>query len=115
MPTHLITEDLKDPGIATLTDAASIAWDWSAGDIAQVTLAGNRTLNLPSNAGTGGRAVLVVRQDATGGRTLTLAAGYKIAGGALTLSADPSAVDVLSFVAANPASEIFVIANLNFS
>ena len=37
-------------GIATLTDAATIAWDVSVAQAAKVVLGGNRTLGAPTNA-----------------------------------------------------------------
>ncbi len=54
----------------TLTDGATITWNYAEGKNAKVTLAGNRTLvinNLVANTW----GTLVVFQDATGGRTLT--------------------------------------------
>jgi hypothetical protein len=56
--------------VTTLTDAATINWDWSTAPNAQVTLGGNRTLNI-QNAFPGMRAMLKVIQDGTGSRTLT--------------------------------------------
>jgi hypothetical protein len=82
----------------TLADAASIAWDTSAGHLASVTLGGNRTLAAPSS-GVAGTYVLRVTQDATGSRTLAYNAVFKWAGGtAPVLSTTAGAVDVLSFV-----------------
>jgi len=53
-----------------LVDAAIINWDMILGDVASVTLAGNRAMAVPTNIAVG-TSMLVVRQDATGGRTLT--------------------------------------------
>lgn len=62
-------------GVSTLTDAANIALDASLGNHFRVTLAGNRTLNAPTNPTDGQRIAIEVIQDATGGRTLTLTTG----------------------------------------
>lgn len=71
-------EDMKDSvqwndPVQTLTDAATVVWNYSNGGEAKVTLTGNRTLsitNLPTDRVVYG--CLEVVQDATGGRTLTL-------------------------------------------
>lgn len=62
-------------GVAALTDAATIATDASAGEVFTVTLGGNRTLGVPTNARDGMRRTWRFRQDATGTRTITLATG----------------------------------------
>jgi hypothetical protein len=62
-------------GVAALTDAATIATDASTGEVFTVTLGGNRTLGVPTNARDGMRRTWRFRQDATGGRTITLATG----------------------------------------
>lgn len=54
---------------ATLTDAATVAWDVSAAQVAKVTLAGNRTFGAPTNQVAGAYYGLMVVQDATGSRT----------------------------------------------
>lgn len=63
-----------------LVDGANIAWDASLGAVATVTIAGNRTMNAPTNLRIGGRYVLIVTQDATGGRSLTWNAVFKAQG-----------------------------------
>ena len=78
----------------TLTDAATITWDFSTGGEKTVTLGGNRTLaitNLPT-----GRVVygtLRIVQDVTGGRTLTLPTSKK--SGSINTAA--SSVSLLTF------------------
>lgn len=80
----------------TLTDGANIAWDMDLGGSADVTLAGNRTLDNPTNMVDGAIYRLRVKQDGTGGRTLAYGAGYLWPGGvAPTLSAAAGAVDIL--------------------
>jgi hypothetical protein len=87
--------------VVTLIDAPSIAWDWSLGPIAKVTLKDNRALAAPTNIPTGkaGTWSLFVRQDAVGGRTLTPNAVYLPPGGeAIELSTDPYALDIITFI-----------------
>lgn len=82
----------------TLTDAASIAWDLSAGNIATVTLGGNRTLANPTQLAVG-TYVLKVIQDGTGSRTLAYGNNFKWPSAtAPTLSTAASAVDILTFI-----------------
>lgn len=54
---------------ATLTDAATVAWDVSAAQVAKVTLGGNRTFGAPTNQIAGAYYGLLVIQDGTGSRT----------------------------------------------
>ena len=62
-------------GVVALTDGATIALDASLGNHFRVTLAGNRTLNAPTNPVDGQYIRIEVIQDATGTRTLTLTTG----------------------------------------
>ena len=79
--------------ITNLTDAATISWNYANGNVAAVTLGGNRTLSL-SNVPSGACGLIKVKQDATGGRTLTLT-GNKKSGFALSTGANQE--DVLGF------------------
>lgn len=82
----------------TLADAANISWDARLNQTAEVTLAGNRTLDNPTNMDAGATYILVVKQDATGGRTLAFGTAYKWPGGtAPTLTAAANAVDIITF------------------
>lgn len=54
---------------ATLTDAATVAWDVSIAQAAKVTLGGNRTFGAPTNQAAGAFYALLVIQDGTGSRT----------------------------------------------
>tara|TARA_R100001530_G_scaffold65796_2_gene47128 strand:- start:7937 stop:8992 length:1056 start_codon:yes stop_codon:yes gene_type:complete len=67
----------------TLSDGANISWDAAANQVCSVTLAGNRTLDAPTNQVDGAFYSLAVIQDGTGSRTLSFASGpgYKFAGG----------------------------------
>lgn len=60
---------------STLVDATTIAVDSAVASEFNVTLAGNRTLGVPSNPVNGARITLFVKQDAIGSRTLTLPTG----------------------------------------
>ena len=74
--------------VQTLTDGATITWDYSAGAEAKVTLGGNRTLaitNLPTGRVVYG--VLEVYQDGTGSRSLTLPTPRTTNGGSLNSAA----------------------------
>src|SRR5262245_33617092 len=68
-------EDLSEV-IQTLTDGATINWDMGNSRIAQVTIAGNRTIAAPTTM-LAGSALLIVNQDATGSRTLTWNSVFK--------------------------------------
>lgn len=63
-----------------LTDAATVTWDFSDGNVGHFTIGGNRTLAItnliPNTAG-----VLYVTQDGTGGRTLTFPSGSEFING----------------------------------
>lgn len=64
------------PALATLVDGANIPWAWTGtgatgGNIAQVTLGGNRTLAI-TGAQIGQKGTLKIIQDATGSRTLAI-------------------------------------------
>jgi hypothetical protein len=85
---RLDMSDFRD-GVAevALTDAATIAWDMSQGNLYSVTLGGNRTLGAPTNYEIGKIYFLRVIQDSTHGRTLAYNAVYYTAGGALTVTA----------------------------
>lgn len=82
----------------TLTDATTISWDASLGQIATVTLGGNRTLANATNLKVG-TYVLHVIQDGTGGRTLTFSNQYRFTGNVSPpLTANANSRDMFSFV-----------------
>jgi hypothetical protein len=82
----------------TLTDGANISWDMDAGFDFVVTLAGNRTLDNPTNTKVGQRGEIRVVQDGTGSRTLSFGTSYEFAGGsAPTLTTTASADDILYY------------------
>jgi hypothetical protein len=82
----------------TLTDAATITPDFSAGNVFTVTLGGNRTLANPTNTVAGQCGQIFVTQDGTGSRTLAYGANWKFSGAtAPTLTTTASRTDVISF------------------
>jgi hypothetical protein len=81
----------------TLADTAIVNWDVLFGNSATITIAGNRTINLPSNL-TAGSYVLIVKQDAVGSRAITWAASFKWpAGIPPVLSTLANSTDLISF------------------
>jgi hypothetical protein len=82
----------------TLTDAASIAVDFSTGFDFVVTLGGNRSLANGSGLKVGQRGRIRVVQDGTGSRTLSFGTDYEFTGGvAPVLSTAASAQDILYY------------------
>lgn len=82
----------------TLTDAATVAFDVSAGVNGHVTLGGNRTLGAPTNGQAGQSGIIRITQDGTGSRTLSFNAVWKFPGGtAPTLSTAAGSVDLLAW------------------
>ena len=62
------------------------------------TLAGNRTLENPTNAVAGQTGQMYVIQDGTGSRTLAFGSNYKFpTGTAITISTSTSSVDLFVF------------------
>jgi hypothetical protein len=109
--THLTEQIYHD--VTALVDGVNIAWDLSTGNLANVVLAGNRTLDNPTNKQPGSY-LLTVRQDATGSRTLAYGTDYKWPGGsAPTLTLTASAIDILSFI--SDGTDMFGVAQLAFS
>lgn len=82
----------------TLTDGATINWNLFLGQVATVTLGGNRTFAAPTNMRVG-TYILHVIQDGSGNRTLNWNATFKWAAGVVpTLTTTAAARDVFSFV-----------------
>jgi hypothetical protein len=98
-----------------LTDAANIATDASLSNNFTVTLAGNRTLDNPTNVVAGRVYVWTITQDGTGGRTLAFGSNFDFPGGtAPTLSTAAGAVDLLTGYALSD-SRILCTSNLGFA
>lgn len=95
---HIGTAAVAD--IVSLTDGTNIAVDFNAGQNFAVQIAGNRTLESPTNCVAGQTGSIFVIQDGTGGRTLSYGTNWKFAGGtAPTLSTAISAVDRIDYIA----------------
>jgi len=82
----------------TLTDGSTISWDLFLGQVATITLGGNRTFAAPTNMRVG-TYILHVIQDGAGNRTITWNSTFKWAAGVTpTLTTTAAARDVFSFV-----------------
>ena len=93
-----ISDSFKHKGdTVSLTDAATVDWDIDHGDVAMVTLGGNRTIAEPTNPRIGQRITLMVVQDGTGSRTVTWD-GWFVFDSTPTLSTGANRMDVFEFV-----------------
>jgi hypothetical protein len=96
---HLIANPYRRPGHDTLTDAANISWNHHTQPQAQVTLAGNRTLDNPTDTADGTSHTLTVIQDGVGTRTLAYGSNYRWPlNTAPILSTAAGSKDILSFI-----------------
>ena len=101
--------------ITTLTDGANVSVDLSASNNYSLTLAGNRTLDNPSNIVAGQSGSIFIVQDGTGSRTLAYGSYYDFAGGtAPTLTTDASAVDRIDYLVRS-ATSIHCVFTANYS
>jgi hypothetical protein len=102
-----------NPGLGTLTDAATIATDaslsinnphpgrymaYSGANVFTVTLVGNRTLANPTNLTPGVTYSWVITQGAGGNHTLDFGDMFKFPGGTPTLSVAAAAVDIITAI-----------------
>tara|TARA_Y100001938_G_scaffold140041_1_gene207700 strand:- start:1280 stop:2170 length:891 start_codon:yes stop_codon:yes gene_type:complete len=86
--------------VVSLTDGTSIAVSFNDGQNFAVQLAGNRTLESPTNCVAGQVGSIFIIQDGTGSRTLSYGGNWKFVGGtAPTLSTGASAVDRIDYIA----------------
>ena len=101
--------------ITTLTDGANISVDLAASNNFTVTLAGNRTLDNPTNIVAGQSGSIFIVQDGTGSRTLAYGSYYDFAGGtAPTLSTAADAVDRIDLIVRS-ATSIHCVFTANYS
>ena len=102
--------------ITTLTDGTNISVDLSASNNFVVTLAGNRTLDNPTNIVAGQSGSIFIVQDGTGSRTLAYGSYYDFAGGtAPTLTTGTaSAVDRIDYIVRS-ATSIHCVFTANYS
>lgn len=66
-----------NPVVVALTDGANIATDAALGDVFTVTLAGNRTMDNPTNPVSGKIIRYRITQDGTGSRTITWGSAFR--------------------------------------
>lgn len=82
--------------MVTLTYAATVSTDASLSNTFYLAATGNFTLANPTNLGSGGCYIWLIKQDATGSRLITFGAKFKFAGGvAPVLSTAANALDRL--------------------
>ena len=86
--------------ITALSDGANISVNLALNNHFSVTLAGNRTLDNPSNIVAGTSGSFFLTQDGTGSRTLSYGSYYDFAAGAApTLTTTAAAVDRIDYIA----------------
>ena len=101
--------------IVSLSDGANISVDFNAGQNFAVQLAGNRTIDNPTNCVPGQTGSIFVIQDGTGSRTLSYGTNYKFPGGtAPTLSTGASACDRIDYITFT-STNVHAVATLNVS
>jgi hypothetical protein len=84
--------------VTTLTDGENISIDLDDSNNFEITLAGDRQLDNPSNAVAGQSGRILVNQDGVGSRTLSYDTNYVFEGGAApTLTTDANAMDMLVY------------------
>lgn len=103
--------DRKTP-FQTLTDAATITWDYKRGYNAKVTLGGDRSLSI-TNAVNGDYGTLFVIQDSGTQRRINFGANDKFASGTYSFSSGTSSVDIFTWV--YDGSEFYWNFNKSFS
>lgn len=85
--------------ITALADGANISTNLALNNHFSVTLAGNRTLDNPSNVVAGQSGSIFITQDGTGSRTLAYGSQWDFVGGtAPTLSTAAAAIDRIDYV-----------------
>lgn len=96
----------------TITFAASVTPDFSTGNYFRITLTGNVTINNPTNATDGQKAIFEIIQDATGSRTVTLGAGFAFGTSIASFTATTTASkrDLLGVVYNSSAAKFYVTA-----
>ncbi len=89
------------PKVTPLTDGANIATNAVSGNYFTITIAGNRTMDIPTNPTDGQIITYEIKQDATGSRTITWASaagGFSFGSGSTPiLSTTANKVDLASF------------------
>lgn len=106
-------ENAKIASLSTISYLASMTPDFSLSNVFELTLAGNATLNAPSNAVAGGMYTLIVKQDAIGSRTLNFGSEYTFHT-TPTITSTALAVDVI-FITCVSTSEFICVHTTNYS
>lgn len=105
---------IKPPAVA-LTDGATISLDISTGEVFDVTIAGDRTINFTGGAAAldGKRIVIRIKQDGTGTRLITWGTGARFGTDitSVTLTTAPSKTDYVGVIY-NHASTSFDVVSL---
>lgn len=110
--TGLMTVKQVELQIQTLDDGV-ITWDAADGNLAQVTLTQDSSLDEILNVGAG-TYVLKVKQDAIGGHILTFGSAFKSSNGNdPEISADADSVSILTILNTGEA-DMFIVAQPNF-
>lgn len=91
----------------TLTDAATIAVDFSTFINGVVTLTDNRAMGNPTNEKVGQSGVIRIVQDGTGSRTLSYGTDWEFAGGTAPVLSTPAASQDLLFYHIIASNRIF--------
>ena len=101
----------------TLTDAASIAWNLNNGINAKIVIAGNRTLNAPTNISSNIGESIKLRVESSGaGRTLAFNSIFKFGGGTPAIkNAEAGSIDLFSFYVSSATELIFEGSQHNIS
>jgi hypothetical protein len=98
--------------IVTLTDG-SIAWNAELGNLANVTLAENSTLENLTNVSPGSYVLRVV-QDSVGGRTLDFGSNYKTSNGTpFEIGLDPDAITIITILNAG-GTDLYLVGQKDF-
>jgi hypothetical protein len=94
---HIAKNAIAD--IVSLTDGANVSLSFKNGQNFSLTLAGNRTLDNPTQCVPGQVGSIFIIQDGTGSRTLSYGTSWEFpAGTAPTLSTSAAAVDRLDYI-----------------
>ena len=101
--------------LVALSDGTNISVDFDNGQNFTVTLAGNRTLDNPTNVTAGQTGSIFVTQDGTGSRTLSYGTSWEFpAATAPTLTTTAAAVDRIDYIVKS-ATSIQAVATLAYA
>lgn len=104
---HIALTQLLAGSTQTLTDGANIAFNAKLGVNAKVTLAGNRTLDNPTNLKNGMKGTIMVTQDGTGNRTLAYGTKWLFPGNSHTLTTTAAGIDKITWFYDSASDKIY--------